>query len=203
MLFPSWDIVISKYFYDPEIGFRYARAKWAMIIFRGIPVVAAITTIFLILAISASCYRCDNKRECLKSPLVFLLMALALGPGLSVNYLFKENFGRARPRDIVELGGASQFSPAGYLSTQCKTNCSFSSGHASMGFYFTALAWIVPAPYRALTFISGALLGSIVGFGRVVQGGHFFSDIIFSFIVVMIINEISFRIWQAICKKLR
>lgn len=200
IIFPTWDIAISKYFYDPKIGFIYAHNSWAIIIFQGIPIVAMFTTIFLIFAISVQYYKCNNKRECLKSPIVFLLLALALGPGFSVNSILKENFGRARPRNIVEFEGTANFSPAGYLSTQCKRNCSFSSGHAAMGFYFSSLSWIVPPPYQAMTFLGGFLFGSIVGFGRIVQGGHFFSDIIFSFVVVMIVTEISFRMWKAIYK---
>jgi lipid A 4'-phosphatase len=71
-----------------------------------------------------------------------------------------------------------------------------------MGFYFTAFSYIVPVPYQAVVFVAGTLFGGLVGAGRIIQGGHFFSDVIFSFLVIMIINKISFRIWRRICKKL-
>lgn len=194
--FPQIDIDISKLFYDSSQGFLYNQAMWVEVIFRGIPIITIIIVSFLILGISAKFFMCHNKSECLKSPLFFLLLTLSLGPGLCVNLILKENFGRARPREIIEFNGTKQFSPAGHYVSQCDTNCSFSSGHAAMGFYFTSLAWIVPLRKRALTFTLGTLFGTIVGVGRIAQGGHFFSDVIFSFIIVMIINEISFRIWK-------
>ena len=70
-----------------------------------------------------------------------------------------------------------------------------------MGFYFTSFSYIVPALYQAAVFTTGALFGSVVGIGRIVQGGHFFSDVIFSFLVIMLMNEISFRIWLIAKKK--
>ena len=44
--------------------------------------------------------------------LVYLLLVLILGAGLIVNGILKEDFGRARPRDIVEFGGSKIFTPA-------------------------------------------------------------------------------------------
>ena len=202
IIFPEWDIAISRHFYVPGEGFIYAKKPWAQLIFRGIPILTSVFVACLVLVAGTKFFLSENKRDTLKSPMIFLLIALAFGPGLSVNLLLKENFGRARPSQIVELGGTKEFSRAGHYTDQCTSNCSFSSGHASMGFYFTSFSYIVPAPYQAAVFIGGTLFGSFVGTGRIVQGGHFFSDVIFSFLVIMIINKISFRIWRRICKKL-
>ena len=201
IIFPGIDLAISNYFYVPGEGFVYAKEPWAQAIFRGIPIVAVILVISLVLGILFKFFVCKNKKDTLKSPMIFLLIALAFGPGLSVNLLLKENFGRARPSQVTELGGTKEFSRAGHYVDQCQTNCSFSSGHASMGFYFTSFSYIVPALYQAAVFTTGALFGSVVGIGRIVQGGHFFSDVIFSFLVIMLMNEISFRIWLIAKKK--
>src|SRR5690606_18360570 len=42
---------------------------------------------------------------------LFGLLALALGPGLLVNGILKEVWGRARPREILEFGGDATFTP--------------------------------------------------------------------------------------------
>ena len=202
IIFPEWDVAISKYFYVTGEGFIYAKKPWIEMVFRGIPIITSVFVSCLVLVTGAKFFLSEKKSDSLKSPMIFLLVALAFGPGLTVNWMLKENFGRARPSQIVELGGTKEFSRAGHYTDQCTTNCSFSSGHASMGFYFTAFSYIVPVPYQAVVFIAGTLFGGLVGAGRIIHGGNFFSDVIFSFLVIMIINKISFRIWRRICKKL-
>ena len=201
IIFPSVDLAVSNHFYVPGEGFIYAKEPWAQAIFKGIPVVATVTSVSLSIIILFQFFRNRASIKTLKSPVLFLLIALALGPGFSVNLLLKENFGRARPHQVTELGGTKEFSRAGHYTDQCETNCSFSSGHASMGFYFTSFSYIVPAPYQAAVFVTGAVFGGVVGMGRIVQGGHFFSDVIFSFLVIMLMNEVSFRIWRRLCRE--
>ena len=46
-----------------------------------------------------------------------------------------------------------------------------------MGFFFLAFAWVL-RDRRWLIY--GATIGMIVGLGRMIQGGHFLSDVIFS-----------------------
>ena len=201
IIFPEWDIAISSYFYVPGEGFIYAKKQWVELIFRSIPIITIVFTSCLVLFAGTKFFLSENKRDILKSPMIFLLIALALGPGLSVNFILKENFGRARPSHVVELGGTKTFTRAGHYTDQCMTNCSFSSGHASMGFYFTSFSYIAPAPYQAAVFVAGTVFGGVVGMGRIIQGGHFCSDVIFSFLVIMLMNEISFRIWRRLWNK--
>ena len=59
---------------------------------------------------------------------------LVLGAGLVVNGILKDDFGRARPRDIEAFGGSSQFTPAFVVSHECDRNCSFSSGDGAGAF---------------------------------------------------------------------
>ena len=42
-------------------------------------------------------------------PGLFLVILLALGPGLLVNAVFKEYWGRPRPREVVQFGGKKEF----------------------------------------------------------------------------------------------
>lgn len=59
-------------------------------------------------------------------------------------------------------------------------NCSFVSGHAALGFYTIALAWVVRRR-RRLWLAVGIGVGALVGLGRLLQGGHFLGDVVFAF----------------------
>lgn len=117
---------------------------------------------------------------------LFLFLSLLIGPGLLVNTVLKNNsIGRARPSQVVEFGGENQFTPAFVYSGACETNCSFVSGHASMGFYFIALGWLLRS---RRWFWVGMGIGTLVGITRIVQGGHFLSDTVFAFWCVYWVN---------------
>ncbi len=111
------------------------------------------------------------------------MLALILGPGLFVNVVLKGNWGRARPDHVIEFGGANTFTPAILIAKECDHNCSFVSGHAAMGFYFVAIAFLFPRLGNRY-FIILFSYSLMVGLTRIVQGRHFLSDVIFSFFVV-------------------
>ena len=109
-----------------------------------------------------------------------LLLALALGPGLVVNVVFKDHWGRARPAQIAAFGGTQRFTPPFVPSDQCATNCSFPAGDPAMGFVLVAAAFLA-RPRRRRAAAAGALgLGAVLGIVRMAQGGHFFSDVLAS-----------------------
>jgi lipid A 4'-phosphatase len=114
---------------------------------------------------------------------LYLLLVMVIGPGLLVNTLFKDQWGRARPSQIEEFGGTKQFTRAAIPADQCEKNCSFVSGHASVGFFFLAFAYVWPRR-RVFWLAAGTGLGLGIGLVRIMQGGHFFSDVIFCGIVV-------------------
>ena len=60
-----------------------------------------------------------------------MIHAFCFGPGLVVNGVLKAFWGRARPSQILEFGGAAQFTPPVQIADQCARNCSFVSGEAS------------------------------------------------------------------------
>jgi len=79
---------------------------------------------------------------------------------------------------LDNFGGTHTYTSPMQPAHECDTNCSFVSGHAAMGFYWLSLAWIFKRRYWIFV---GLLLGSLVGWGRILQGNHFLSDIVFSF----------------------
>lgn len=112
----------------------------------------------------------------------YVLLALLLGPGLIVNVVLKDHWGRARPVQTVAYGGQAAFSPAWVMSDQCDNNCSFVCGDASVGFGLVAFAFVTRRPRRWL--LAGIGLGAALGLMRMAQGGHFLSDVVFSFYAV-------------------
>jgi lipid A 4'-phosphatase len=128
-----------------------------------------------------------------KRALIYLIVSLLLGPGLIVNVILKNNLGRARPSQIKEFGGKKRFTPAFIKTNQCKTNCSFTSGHAAAAFYFISLVALFRNKKAKIIAVLIALFwGSLVGFVRIVQGGHFLSDVIFSAFFVIFSARFSY-----------
>lgn len=126
----------------------------------------------------------DGKR------VLYLLFVLIVGAGLIVNAGLKDNFGRARPRDIVEFGGSKLFTPAYVISGECRTNCSFSSGDAAGGFFALALAMALSR--RRAIFVATAAVGVLVSLARIASGAHFFSDTVASFFIMLIVADVSY-----------
>ncbi len=113
---------------------------------------------------------------------LFVALVMLLGPGLLVNALFKEYWGRPRPNQLAIYGGQYAYEAPLTMDPDSPGEA-FPSGHASMGFYFFALYFIFRGRKKNLTawaFILTLLYGFGMGLVRMVQGGHFFSDILWS-----------------------
>lgn len=179
IVFPKFDLAITGQFYSLDDGFIWRDqpvVHWVYLIF------AKIHFAFLLGLLVLLAFPKDTLKEKLslsKRQLSYLLAVLLLGPGLLVNGVLKNHsVGRARPANVVEFGGDDTFTMPFQYSGQCQKNCSFVSGHAAIGFYVIAFAW---AFGRRRWLTAGIALGAFVGFGRILQGGHFFSDVLFSF----------------------
>jgi lipid A 4'-phosphatase len=180
---PVIDLWASAQFYQEHRGFIISNPSSASAL-PFLPWLAKgfVSACCLIIAVNAARrYFLGTKMPLVASNrvIVFLLFALAIGPGLFVNAVLKEHWGRARPFQVTEFGGSRRFTAAFVVSDQCKTNCSFVSGDASLGFFGLSFFFIAR---RRRAFIAGAgiLAGSIFGLVRMAQGAHFLSDVIFS-----------------------
>ncbi|MFO1188277.1 MAG: phosphatase PAP2 family protein [Alphaproteobacteria bacterium] len=122
--------------------------------------------------------------------LIYVLACLAIGPGLVVNSLLKDNWGRPRPSQIEPFGGTRTFAPPLLIDDQCSRNCSFVSGEAAAAFGLVALGLAVSrrSRLRPRSMIAAALVfGAAAGFVRIMQGGHFLSDVVYAGVVVCFI----------------
>lgn len=183
LLFPGIDLAVSGLFFDPAGGFFWKKAAPALWSYEGVKVMRDVIIGALCLLIVLSLVLFRRGLAPLLPRAAFLMLVLALGPGLVVNGLFKDQFGRARPDKVTEFGGSSPFTPPFVISQACDSNCSFVSGHASMGFFLLSFGFVDPRR-RRWWMAAGLLAGGYAGLMRMVQGAHFLSDVIFAFFAV-------------------
>ena len=123
---------------------------------------------------------------------IFLLLLLVIGPGLIVNVLLKDQLGRARPREIIECGGSHRYTEIWQRGTT-GANSSFPSGHASIAFYTMAPWFILRDKRRKLGtgfLLFGVGFGIAVGLARMLQGGHFLSDVLWAGALVYLVGGV-------------
>jgi len=174
------DLTASRWFYSPLDGWRlndhslvqllYQYGTWPAFIVTGLLLVSSLLAWWF-----PALRRYWNTTG-------YLILLLVIGPGLVVNAGFKDHFGRPRPREIVEFGGDQTFLPVGTPGTSGEGK-SFPSGHAAMGFFWLGLYLLYRRRCRRLALawlLIGLSHGALMSFGRVVQGGHFVSDVLWS-----------------------
>jgi lipid A 4'-phosphatase len=188
IVFPAPDLAVSSWFYEPGSGFPLAGLPLFQFVMRALPDLAIGATILAVLLGLAAWASGRVWAGVTPRIALFLGSSLAIGPGLLVNTLLKDHWGRARPHQILDFGGTAHFSPAVLLSDQCARNCAFPSGHAALGFWLIAFAAVVPERGRMPTFVAAMAIGVLVGMMRIAQGAHFLSDVIAAALLVAGVN---------------
>lgn len=179
ILFPQVDLDFSSLFY--KNGFYLRGSLYESFFYRSVPIVVSTLAIGSLLIYLYNFIYKKNILKLDKKTILYIVLVLALAPGLIVNTTLKENWGRARPMDIVQFGGNKEFTPAFILSDQGGN--SFSSGHGAAAFSILGFALLLRG--RKKLWITFALsYGVAVSFARVIGGGHFLSDNITSFFIV-------------------
>jgi membrane-associated PAP2 superfamily phosphatase len=129
----------------------------------------------------------------------FLVVTLALGPGVVTNLVLKDHWHRPRPIDVTEFGGSFRFTPWWDPRGPCADNCSFVSGEPSGAFWTLSAAALAPPQYRPLAYGAALAFGAGIGFLRVGGGAHFFTDVVFAgvfmFLVVWTLHGMIYR-WR-------
>ncbi|HQS45061.1 MAG: phosphatase PAP2 family protein [Pseudomonadota bacterium] len=187
-VFPQWDLAITGLFWDAgSRSFQIAASPLGKMLrsagniipwlFAG-PAFAAIILKLLF-----------PKAPMFMSARAALLLALsmALAPGLLVNGVLKEYWGRPRPVHVETFGGKDVFSPWYSTDGTCPGNCSFVSGEGSLGFWMLAPASLAPAPLRPVAVGAALAFGMAAGGLRIAFGGHFFTDTVFSALLTILV----------------
>ncbi|SEH49287.1 phosphatase PAP2 family protein [Magnetospirillum fulvum] len=185
MVFPQIEIWLTRSFFDADLRvFPFRVAPLGEFVRKILPIFLFALAIAIALLGAVAAVRRRPLWGIGPRVAVYLLACLALGPGLAVNVVLKDNWGRPRPSTIAEFSGPKTYVRPFVLSDQCNDNCSFSSGHAALGFWAVAFALLAPPRRRQLSVAAALLFGSLVGLARIAQGGHFLSDVLVSGLLV-------------------
>lgn len=183
--FPQIDLYVSSLFFNTSEKFYLEHSPWVRFIYHVAPLFSIAVGVGTVLAIVWMIIKkTDELFNIKKKVYIFIILFLFLVPGMLVNNGFKEFSGRARPRNVIEFNGSKEFTKIFVNKKQCDSNCSFVSGHSASGFFFCTLSLIFVGRRRKQLFWFGIFMGSLLGFVRIVAGGHFLSDVYFSFVVV-------------------
>ncbi|MFZ5570721.1 MAG: phosphatase PAP2 family protein [Thermodesulfobacteriota bacterium] len=177
--FPEIDLWVADLACHPQSLYYNNHPPVIRLIYHSVEVLTVVTVAGLLGLLAFVGFKKRPVLTLTARELLFLLLVLALGPGLVVNLVSKNISGRARPAHIEQFGGKLKFTPAFELSDQCDNNCSFVSGHASLAFYFISFA-MIRRRQRDKIAAGTCLYTAVVGATRIYQGGHYLSDIIFA-----------------------
>lgn len=112
----------------------------------------------------------------------FVFLTLVIGPGFLVNTVFKDHWGRPRPKMVTEFRGQLEYQ-CFYEKGIRNSGKSFPCGHSSMGYYFVVLYFLARRHRKVIRFslLAGAMLyGTVIGVARMASGAHFASDVLWS-----------------------
>lgn len=195
LAWPQLDLIGVGFFYEPAQGFAARGQWWEQFAYHSIGYLLWLVSLGMI-----GCWLwrrqravrdltvgvCRGARD-LPAPdgrrLALLLTLLVLVPGLLVNAILKEHWGRPRPVQVQEFGGSRPM-VAAFVPSRWGGG-SFSSGHAAAAAWLVAVAVLLRGRRSPWVLVALAYAG-LVGLARVAAGGHFPSDVLISFLLVWI-----------------
>jgi membrane-associated PAP2 superfamily phosphatase len=180
------DLAVASLFYDPATKDFLAGKNSPFALLRDHGVVAMLTCAgFVGLAIrTSSRWRLPNVPG---RAAAFLTLSLLIGPGLLVNVVLKDNWGRPRPGSVVELGGQHAYVHWWNLRGTCQANCSFASGEAAAAAWMFGPAMLAPPHWRAAAMAGAAAFTVTMGVLRIASGGHFLTDVVFGALISLVV----------------
>jgi lipid A 4'-phosphatase len=187
LAFPGIDIAVEGAFLKGADGrFLLGQSDWARAVNATVP-----WHIVLLAAVLAAL----GARALVARPIGgigwrqigYVVAVFLVGPGLLANVLLKDQLGRARPRQVDAHPELSLFTPPFVPSDACPKNCSFPAGDASAGFAFLAVALVLPRRWRPIGVAGALALGTFHGGVRMLQGAHYFSDVIFAALLMALV----------------
>jgi lipid A 4'-phosphatase len=184
--FPGIDLYFAGMFFNGR--FYLQKQWWEQALHHGVSIFLYVSTALIVGIYAFNRITKSDFWGINGSKVLYLLLVLAIGAGLLVNATFKDNFGRARPRDVQQFGGHKLFTPAFVVAGECSTNCSFSSGDAAGAFFSLSLAMAFGR--KRIFLLTAVLFGCAVSISRMAAGAHFFSDVLVSFFVMLITADV-------------
>ena len=194
-LFPNIDITVSGLFFGQDGSFLASEQDWFIYFVRKM-ILPLLALLVFFIPIAAAVKQYIYGEKILNKPLrdwTFLFSCLVLGTGVIVNSIFKSFWGRARPNDTLVFGGEQPFTIPWLNVDYCETNCSFVSGDVSFFTLSLAILLIFNKQTWNIFAYSAIILISLL---RVMEGDHFLSDTIMSFIITYLVIRALYDLFQ-------
>lgn len=125
----------------------------------------------------------------------YFFFVLLIGAGLITNAILKDQWGRPRPKQVTAFDGTEDFERLLHYEPE-STGKSFPCGHATVGFYFLAFVPLLRGRRRWWLLILSLLLGLLIGLARVIQGGHFASDVLWAAAVMWFTSLLFYKLFR-------
>lgn len=193
-LWPGLDLKAASLFTGETPAIASKSWWWVEVINAWVP--AAFRTLLAISALAWLVAHLHARWTDWRLPLAFVVCAGIAGPGAVVNWGFKENWQRARPYQVENFGGTQKFTRATVMTDQCDNNCSFVSGHVACGFFFSSLL-LLHWRRRKAWLLAGTLSGLVIGFARMSDVAHWFSDVLWAYPITLLS---SWLVWQLLVR---
>ena len=194
-LFPNIDITVSGLFFGQDGSFLASEQDWFIYFIRKM-ILPLLALLVFFIPIAAAVKQYIYGEKILNKPLrdwTFLFSCLVLGTGVIVNSIFKSFWGRARPNDTLVFGGEQPFTIPWLNVDYCEANCSFVSGDVSFFTLSLAILLIFNKQSWNIFAYSAIILISLL---RIMEGDHFLSDTIMSFIITYVVIKALYDLFQ-------
>ena len=179
-------------FFNEEYGVWFLKNELVVeLIYELTPIPAFIIFGLSVIVLFGSIWK-ESWKKWRKQSLCWILV-MALGPGLVVNAVFKDWYGRPRPKNVTEYGGKLEFCPVWVVGLPGKAK-SFPCGHASVGFYFMTgyfCFWQRNRRVALRWMVAGLGAGTLLGLARMAEGAHWFSDVVWAGVFIYFISYLS------------
>ena len=196
--FPELELRVGQHFHDviDAAGHAFAwRLNPPLMLARDIGLWISTAIIIPVLVALAIKFIVPTRKMLIPGrAVIFLIATMALGPGLLVNVVLKDHWGRSRPIDVTQLGGTERYVRWWDPRGECPNNCSFVSGDVSGAFWTLAPAALAPLQWRAVAYGGALTLGAVMAVFRVMAGGHFISDVVFSGVFTFLVIWLAFAL---------
>ena len=194
-LFPNIDITVSGLFFGKDGTFLASEQDWFIYFIRKM-ILPLLALLVFFIPIAAAVKQYIYGEKILNRSLrdwTYLFSCLVLGTGVIVNSIFKSFWGRARPNDTLVFGGEQPFTIPWLNVDYCEANCSFVSGDVSFFTLSLAILLIFNKQTWNIFAYSAIILISIL---RIMEGDHFLSDTIMSFIITYVVIRVLYDLFQ-------
>jgi len=196
LVWPELDLIVTRYFFDPlNQEFPANALPWVKWVYDDTPVINQWLGLLMLSALLLQWIRPGWPGLRARRSMCAWLLVVCIGLGFTVDWVLKDHFGRPHPYQTHVFTGDQDFVPAFHYRPLCEVNCSFVSGHAAGGFVWMAWGMWGWRRRRQAWLLAGVVAGSFIGAARVMQGGHFLSDVVFSGWVIWLSMQAIRAVW--------